>query len=93
MRAPMSPRRRGSLTSLLISVQLLVLDILTRLAVRQMLRRLALPPSLWTEAVHVAAIAILFICLWLYYDSIDDRGFAAKDACASAKTNTTANAT
>ena len=76
MRAPMSPRRRGSLISLLISIQLLALDILTRLAVRQMLRRLALPPSLWTEAVHVAAIAILFICLWLYYDSIDDRGFA-----------------
>ena len=46
MRAPMSPRRRGSLISLLISVQLLALDILTRLAVRQMLRRLALPPSL-----------------------------------------------
>lgn len=76
MRAPLSPRRRGSLISLLISAQLLALDILTRLAVRQMLRRLALPPSLWTEAVHVAAIAILFVCLWLYYDSIDDRGFA-----------------
>ena len=76
MRAPMSPRRRGSLISLLISAQLLALDILTRLAVRQMLRRLALPPSLWTEAVHVAAVMILFVCLWLYYDSIDDKGFA-----------------
>lgn len=76
MRAPMSPRRRGSLISLLISAQLLALDILTRLAVRQMLRRLALPPSLWTEAVHLLTVMILFVCLWLYYDSIDDKGFA-----------------
>lgn len=76
MRAPMSPRRRGGLISLFISAQLLALDILTRLAVRQMLRRLALPPSLWTEAVHLLTVMILFVCLWLYYDSIDDRGFA-----------------
>ncbi len=77
-------RLRGGLVSLLICIQLLALDILTRLAVKQMLRQLAEPPALWTAAIHVAADTLLLVCLWLYYDSIDDRGFA--DFCRGANT-------
>ncbi len=79
MRTRRSARPQGGLISLLISIQLLVLDILTRAAVKQMLRQLAVPPSVWTQGLHVAIDVILLISLWLYYDSIDDRGF--EDFC------------
>lgn len=74
-------RLRGGGISLLIGAQLLLLDIVTRLAVREMLRGLAIPPSWWTRAIRIAVDMILLVCLWLYYDSIDDRGFA--DFCQS----------
>ena len=74
-----SARPRGGLISLLISIQLLVLDILTRAAIKQMLRQLAVPPSVWTQGLRVAIDVILLVSLWLYYDSINDRGF--EDFC------------
>ena len=79
MHSRRSARPRGRLISLLISIQLLVLDILTRSAIKQMLRQLAVPPSVWTQGLHVAIDVILLVSLWLYYDSINDRGF--EDFC------------
>ncbi|MBQ9151390.1 MAG: hypothetical protein IJX72_03995 [Clostridia bacterium] len=69
-------RLQGGLISLLICIQFVALDILTRLAVKQMLRGLAIPPAWWTQAIHIAVDMLLLVCLWVYYDSIDDRGFA-----------------
>jgi len=81
MRRHDSAGLRGGLISLLISIQLLTLDILTRAAITQMLRELATPPSIWSQGLHVALDVLLLVSLWLYYDSIDDRGFA--QFCAS----------
>ncbi len=81
MRWHRSDRPRRGLISLIISIQLLALDILTRAAIKQMLRQLAVPPSAWTQGLHIAVDIILLVSLWLYYDSIDDRGFA--DFCKS----------